>query len=494
MPHNESAKRTTDVALPQRRGLFYGGAWHAAKSGRQRPSLSPATGEDLGTVAEAGAEDVELAIAAATEAFKSWRRREPFERAEKLREIAAILREHAEELALIDAIDCGNPVREMIGDVKVAAWAVDFFAGLVTEMKGETIPMGPSQLNYSVREPLGVVAKIIPYNHPLMFAATKSAAPLAAGNTIIVKPSEQAPLSALRLAELIEPVLPAGVFNVLTGGRECGAALAGHRGIAKISLIGSVPTGKAILRAAADTIKPVALELGGKNALIVCPDADVRSAIAGIVRGMNFTWAGQSCGSTSRAFVHERLYDEVLAGIVEESRLYQPGLPTDMNCTMGSLASRELYEKVMRYIEWGRQDGARLIVGGKRPEDPRLANGFFIEPTIFADVTPAMRIAREEIFGPVLSVFKWRDEAAMIEEVNGVDYGLTGAIFTRDLATAHRLAGQVQAGYVWVNQSSAHFRGAAFGGYKHSGLGREECFEELIAYTQTKNVNVLIEG
>jgi betaine-aldehyde dehydrogenase len=494
MLDKKPAKMPTEATLPSHRELYYGGAWHKAQSGRKIALTSPATGEDLGAVEDAGADDVERAIAAAATAFKTWRRTKPLERAEMLREIAHILRAHAEDLALVDAIDCGNPAREMVGDVRAAAGGMDFFAGLVTEMKGETVPMGPGQLSYSVREPLGVCAKIIPYNHPLMFAAVKAAAPLAAGNTIIVKPCEQAPLSALRFAELIEGILPPGVFNLLPGGRECGAALSGHPGIAKVSLIGSVPTGKAILRAAADTVKPVMLELGGKNALIVCADADPDKAAAGIVRGMNFTWAGQSCGSTSRVFIHESLHDEVLAKVVEKSRVHKPGIPTDMDCTMGSIVNQEQFDKVMRYIQWGKEDGARLVAGGKRPDDPKLARGFFVEPTIFADVKMSMRIAKEEIFGPVLSVLKWRDEAKMIEEVNAVEYGLTGAVFTRDLVTAHRLAAAIEAGYIWINQASTHFLGAPFGGYKQSGLGREECLAELLSYTQIKNVNVMLEG
>ncbi|MBI3708844.1 MAG: aldehyde dehydrogenase family protein [Proteobacteria bacterium] len=481
------------LVLPTERGLFYGGAWHAPLSKKQVPCISPATGEVLCDVAEAGANDVDRAVRAAHAAFAGWRKVKPLERAALLRRIAALLRDHVEELALLDAADCGNPVREMTGDVKAAAMALDYFAGLVTEMKGETIPMGEGVVNYTLREPLGVVARIIPFNHPLMFAAMKAAAPLAAGNTLVLKPPEQSPLTALRLAELIDGILPPGVFNVLPGGRECGAALASHPLVAKVALIGSVPTGKAVLRAAADGVKPVSLELGGKNALIVYPDADVKKATAGAVRGMNFTWCGQSCGSTSRAFLHANVHDQVLDGIVAACKALKPSLPTDMACNMGAIVSREQLERVKRYVAWGKEDGARLVAGGKEPDDPRLRNGFFFEPTVFAGVTPQMRIGREEIFGPVLSVLKWNDEEEMLAKVNAVDYGLTASIWTRDLTTAHRAAGRVQAGYVWVNNSGAHFLGAPFGGYKQSGLGREECLDELLSYTQIKNVNITLD-
>ncbi len=367
---------------------------------------------------------------------------------------------------------------------------IEYFAGLARELKGETVPLGAGQLNYIVREPLGVVAKIVPFNHPIMFAAMKVAAPLAAGNAVIVKPSEQAPLSALRLAELVADIFPAGIFNVLSGGRECGATLASHPGIAKVSLVGSAATGRAVLRSAAETIKPVMLELGGKNALIVCPDADIEAAIEGIVRGMNFAWAGQSCGSTSRAFIHESAYHRVVSGVVERVKAFRPGIPTEAETTMGCLVNKAQRDRVLDYIQSALAEGARLVTGGKVPDDPRLADGAFVEPTVFADVTPTMRIAREEIFGPVLSILKWTDESELMGAVNDVDVGLTASIWTRSLDVAHRLAARVQVGYVWVNQSSSHFLGTPFGGYKQSGLGREESLEELLAYTQSKSITI----
>jgi betaine-aldehyde dehydrogenase len=378
-------------------------------------------------------------------------------------------------------------------DAMNAAAQCEFFAGFVTEMKGASVPMGPDRINFSVREPRGVIGRIIPFNHPFMFCAGKSAAPLAAGNTVVIKPPDQSPLSALRLAELIGPLLPPGVFNVVPGGREAGARLAGHPDVAMVALIGSVPTGRAVMKAAADTVKPVLLELGGKNALIAYPDADPDQVAAAVIAGMNFTWCGQSCGSTSRAFLHEKIYDAVISRVKEKIKHFKPGIPTDPATTMGAIISKVQYDRVMSYIDSAKQEGAELISGGKRPDDPALAKGLYIEPTVFA-VTEKNKIAREEIFGPVLSVFKWNDPAKMIEIVNSVEYGLTCSIWTNDLDTAHRTARDVEAGFVWINEVGKHFLGTPFGGYKQSGLGREECFEEMVAFTQEKNIHIKLKA
>jgi betaine-aldehyde dehydrogenase len=478
------------MVLPEHRGVYYGGGWQEPKSGRYADTLNPANGKSLGKVADGSAEDIDAAVAAAKQAFQKWRRVLPFERAKMLRRIAEVLRQNANELAMIDAADCGNPLTEMVGDAMAAAAQVDFFAGMVTEMKGNSIPMGPDAVNFSVREPLGVVGRIIPFNHPFMFCAGKSAAPLASGNTVVVKPPEQAPLSSLRLAELIGGLLPPGVFNVVPGGREAGARLASHPDVAKIALIGSVPTGRAVMKAAADTLKPVMLELGGKNALIAYADADPVEVADAVIRGMNFTWCGQSCGSTSRAFLHEKIHDAVLERVKERIKAFKPGIPTDPATTMGAIISKAQYERVMSYIDSAKSEGARVIAGGKRPDDPALADGYFVEATVFAGVTSSMKIAREEIFGPVLAVLKWNDEAKMLKEVNAVEYGLTASIWTNDLSTAHRTAMTVEAGYVWINEVGKHFLGAPFGGVKQSGIGREECLEEMLSFTQEKNIHV----
>jgi betaine-aldehyde dehydrogenase len=332
------------------------------------------------------------------------------------------------------------------------------------------------------------VACIAPFNHPLGFTVARAAAPLAAGNSVVIKSPEQAPLSALRGAELFEGLLPPGVFNVLTGGREVGAALVGDPGVSVIALIGSVPTGRAIMKIASDSLKRVLFELGGKNAFIAFPDCDPDKIAQAMVSGMNYTWSGQSCGSISRAFIHADIYDAVLERIPALAAEYKPGIPTDPATTMGSLIDGRALAKVQSYIASGHEQGARLIYGGEQPKDPALANGNFMLPTIFADVTMDMRIAREEIFGPVQSVLKWTDEEEMLRQVNELEYGLTCAVWTRDVAKAHRIVSKVQAGFCWINDVSRHALGAPFGGYKQSGIGRDECLEGLLAFTQEKNV------
>ena len=478
----------SEFQLPGHRGLFYGGEWHEA--GNTAATVSPSTGQALGNFAVADAEDVDLAVAAARAGFAEWRHVAPLERARVLREMGRRLAAHREELAWIDAVDGGSPVRELRKDVDTAVAQLDFFAGLVTEMKGASVPMGPGVVNFSVREPFGVVVRIIPFNHPFMFCAGKPASALAAGNAVIVKPPEQAPLSALRTAELVADLLPAGVFSVVTGDGATGAALASHPGVAKVALIGSVNAGRAVIAAGADHIRPVLLELGGKNALIAHRDAEPGVVARAVVAGMNFGWCGQSCGSTSRAFLHEAIHDEVLDRVQDELKQFRPGPPEDPATTMGALVSRGHYDRVLGFIAQGQAEGARLAAGGGPPPDPGLAGGCFIEPTIFADVTQDMTIAREEIFGPVLSVLRWDDPEAMLADVNSTPYGLTCSIWTNDLAVAHETAAAAEAGYVWVNEVARHFLGAGFGGYKQSGLGREECLDELLDFTQQKNIHI----
>lgn len=478
--------------LPNHLDLYYGGEWHAPAGG-YAATVNPATQHVLALAAEANAADVDAAVRAAHKGFLAWKRIPASEKANMLREITRRLRLHADELALLDAANCGNPVAEMGRDVLWAAAHIDYYAGLVHELKGQTIPTSDGALNYTVLEPLGVVVRIVACNHPLMFMAAKMSPVLASGNSVIMKAPAQAPLSAYRFAEIIDGILPHGVFNILTGGRECGEALVQHPLVRKVSLIGSVPTGASILRGAADKIMPVTLELGGKNPLVICPDADPDKAIQGAINGMNFMWAGQSCGSTSRCFVHESLYDQVIEGIRERlPTQHQCGFPTDPATTMGCLVSEAQFDKVARYVDIANSEGARLVCGGKRPDNPALAKGWFMQATVFADVTPAMRIFREEVFGPILSIIKWADEDQLIADINSVEYGLTASIYTTQLARAHRLAARIESGYVWINTTGAHYLGVPFGGYKKSGIGREECLEELYSYMQVKNVHVML--
>lgn len=477
-------------SLPLHRDLYYGGQWHRPQGGYLE-TINPATGESLGLCAEANGADVDAAVAAAHRGFLEWRGVKPVQRAAMMKQFAAVIRANAAELAMLDALNCGNPVREMEGDVLAAAAAMDFSAGLVTEIKGETIPMGEGVLNLSVREPYGVCARIVAYNHPLMFVLGKLGPVLATGNVAIMKPPYQAPLSAYRMMELGDGIFPPGVVNIITAGTAGSQALVAHPAVPRISLIGSVPTGRAVALLAAEHLKHVSLELGGKNACVIYPDADINKAAEAAVKGMNFTWCGQSCGSTSRLFVHEAVHDRIMEKVLDRIGHYVPGLPHRMETTMGALISRAQLDKVLRYIQIAKEEGATLLHGGKQPDDPELAGGFFVEPTIFGNVTPDMRIAREEVFGPILSVLKWHDEDQMIEQVNSVEYGLTASIWTTGLAHAHRAATRIEAGYVWVNHIGAHLPGASFGGYKQSGIGREEGLEELYSFTQSKNIHIV---
>ena len=488
-----SSLPSIESCLPQHTDLFYGGSWHRPSPSTYLETFNPGNGKSITKVGQASAADVSAAISAAQEAFPTWRSKPPPERAALLRNGADILRQHAKELALLDALNTGNPVVEMLSDANVAAANLDYFAGLIPMLKGETIP-GPDEttFHYTVREPLGVVARIVAFNHPIMFAGAKLAAPLAAGCVVLLKPSDQAPLSCLRLAELLGPVFPPGVLSVLPGGAECGKALSEHAGVAKVTLIGSVATGLRIQQAAAKTLKPTLLELGGKNALVAFPDADVDKLVQGVVRGMNFTWAGQSCGSTSRVFLHDSLYDDVIRKVKDlVEREAKPGVPTEMSTKMGPLISKAAEDRVLGYIEEGKREGAKIVTGGKVPIGIEgIEGGFFIEPTIFADVQPHMKIAREEIFGPVMSVLRWNDEEEMLKQVNDTNYGLTAAVYTRDMSKAHRTTQRIEAGYVWVNQVGRHFLNVPFGGVKNSGIGREECLDELLGFTRIKSVNV----
>ena len=472
------------------RGLYIGGEWQEAVDGGRLESINPSTGEQLGEVPLATEADVDRAVNAGRKAFESdWGRMPMRERAGYLQRLADHLHAHREELGLMDCVDSGNALAGMTGDVD---WSVDtlrYFAGLVTEIKGETSSQGPRHMNFTRRQPYGVVAKINPFNHPFRFCAEKAAAALAAGNTVVVKGPEQAPLSSLRFAELCEGIMPPGVVNVVTGGGEAGSAMVRHPLIERIGFVGSVETGRIIAREAAEGLKEVTLELGGKNPIIIFPDADPAAAAKAAVKGMNMNRQGQSCSSTSRVFVHESLHDQVLDALVAEAEALPVGFPWEKGREVGPIVSQRQFERVMGFVESGKQEGARLVTGGGPPSDPALANGFFISPTVFDGVDDSMRIARKEIFGPVMSVFNWSNLDEVLARANGLVYGLTAAIVTNDLDKAMETAERVDAGYIWIN-SSGRYLGAPYGGWKHSGIGREECMEELLSYTRIKNINM----
>ena len=471
------------------KGLYIGGQWLPSTSGRTLTSCNPATGEELGEVPLACGQDVDRAVAAAKEAFAGWREVPPAERASCLEQLADRLLQHVDELALIDALDAGNAVTGMRGDVRIAAEGLKYFAAMIREVKGETSSHDTRHLNLTLRQPFGVVGKINPFNHPLRFCADKVAAPLAAGNTVVVKQPEQAPLSGLRFAELCEGIFPPGVVNVLTGDAVAGSALVRHAEVPRIAFIGSVETGRIIAREAADGLKKVSLELGGKNPIIIFPDADPQQAARLAVKGMNMNRQGQSCSSTSRVFVHDSIHQEVVQHLVAEAEKLPVGFPWLDEYEVGPIVSQEQYDRVMGYIASAQEEGAQLLTGGGKPTGEMYERGFFVAPTVFDGVQPHMRIASEEIFGPVMSVFRWDDYETMMSQANNLIYGLTASIVTSDLAQAMETARRIEAGYVWIN-SCGRYLGAPYGGWKQSGIGQEECFEELLSYTQIKNVNM----
>jgi betaine-aldehyde dehydrogenase len=477
---------------PKQLSQTIGGRPAAARDGRVFEAVNPATGEVIATIPRGGAADVDDAVVAAEQALPQWRAATPGERAGALVALAQLIEDNATELALLDVADNGSPIREMRADAYTAAKSLRFFAGLTLQLQGQTIPGGWDRLNYTLRQPYGVVGRIVPFNHPFMFAASKIAAPLAAGNTVVLKPSEHTSVSATRLGELSREVLPDGVLNIVTGfGDEAGDAIVTHPRIRRLAFIGSVEIGRAIqARAASVAVKTVTLELGGKNPLVIFPDADLELAISGALRGMNFTWQGQSCGSTSRLLVHRSIHDEFVAALAARIDGLKSGPPAEESTDTGAIVHRRQFEKVLAYLQIGRDEGARVVAGGGVADDPELAAGMYLRPTLFDNVDPASRLANEEIFGPVLAAMPFDDYDEALSIANRVSYGLTAGVFTGDLALAHRFARDVEAGYVWVNDTSAHFAGAPYGGYKDSGVGREESMEELESYAQIKNVNV----
>ncbi|MFG1955468.1 aldehyde dehydrogenase family protein [Micromonospora sp. NPDC048830] len=476
--------------------LLVGGELIPAEGNRRYAVTSPAAGSAVCAVPDASEADVARAVAAAVSAAGSWRETPIRERARRVRALASIARAHAEELALLDAVDVGNTVTWMMRDVEAGADGLELMADLALGLAGETIPGPANLLHLTEREPVGVVARIVAFNHPAMFALQKIAAPLVAGNPVILKPSNQSPLSALRVGELFGEELPPGVLSVLSAeGLAAPRALVRHPDVRRIGFIGSEQAGRSIQREAAEAgVKDVTLELGGKNAIVVFPDVDVTAAAAAVVKGMNFQgWQSQSCSSTSRVFVHEDVADAVVEMVAELVGQIVVGDPLDPRSEMGPMASVDQFEKVSTYLRDALDAGCRLVVGGTGSSAGQPLDGLYLRPTVIDGVRPDMRVAREEVFGPLLSVLRWRDTRTMLDQVNSVRHGLTAAVICRDIATAHLVARRIEAGYVWINDSASHYPGVPFGGYKASGLGREESIEELISYTQLKAVTVRLD-
>lgn len=474
--------------------MLINGEMVASEGGDWVTTLNPANEEPIGRVPAATAADVRAAVAAAKAAQPAWAAKSIFERGALLRALATKFRERAQDILTMEATDTGNTIAKLGADVQIAAAYLEYFAGLATEMKGDTVPASPGNIHFSLREPFGVVARIVPFNHPFMFAGAHLASPLIAGNTVVVKTPETSPLTGSLLAECCRDVLPPGVVNIVSGfGMPAGDALVRHPDIHRIGFTGSVPTGLAIQRAAAEvSVKHVSLELGGKNPLIVFPDADLDKVEEASIAGMNFSWAGQSCGSTSRILAHESVYDELVERVAARTNAVRLGDPLDPTSEMGPINSVGHYNNVLKFVEAGKRDGARLVSGGSRPEGDQFKRGYWLRPTVFADATMDMKVAREEIFGPVVSMLKWSTREEAVRMANATDYGLTAAIYTNNLQDAMKTAQEVESGYVWINGVAQHYVGLPFGGVKNSGLGGEEALEELLSYTRTKTVNVLL--
>lgn len=454
---------------------------------------NPSSGRVLASVPDCSDEDVDRAVRAAEHAQVAWAALPPRARAAQLRAFASVVREHKEELATLDAIDGGFPLVMMRRDVDAGLELMDIFADMALELGGRTIPVSEN-LHFTTNEPYGVVARIGAFNHPIFFALAKIAAPLIAGNAVILKAPDQTPLSSLRLAELALGVLPSNLLITISGrGAVSGRAIVQHPSIRRIGFIGSTETGRSIQRDAATAgVKHVSLELGGKNAQIVFADADIEAAAQGAVAGMNFTWtAGQSCGSTSRLLVHSAIAEEVISRVAELVGAIRVGHPLDDTADMGPLVSEAQYRKSADAVTKAIGEGARLVTGGGRP-DHLGTDGWFFNATVLADVAPGSFIEQTEIFGPVLAVITFDSDEEALQIANGVEYGLTATIWSADITRALTMARRVEAGYVVVNGASRHYWGLPFGGVKASGVGREESLEELLSYTEVKATTVVL--
>jgi aldehyde dehydrogenase (NAD+) len=479
----------TTAAIDQKH-LFIGNEWRPASGGRTMEVINPATEEVIATVASADASDVDAAVAAARAALTGpWGKMSARDRGRLVSRLADRLLERADEVARLETLHNGKPIFESRQiEIPAAAECLEYYAGWADKVMGETIPVKGNYFTYTLREPLGVVAAIVPWNFPLLLAAWKVAPALACGNTVILKPASQTPLTALALAEIAGEVgLPPGVLNVITGpGSTAGQAIVEHPGIDKIAFTGDTSTGKAIMRSAAETLKKITLELGGKSPNIVLPDADLDAALRGATTGI-FYGKGEVCAAGSRLLVDRSVKGEFMDKLSARAKKMVAGDPLDPRTRYGALASKKQLETVERYVAAGTREGAALVAGGQRT-DIGTGKGYFYQPTIFDNVTPAMTIAREEIFGPVLAVIEFADLDEAIARANDTQYGLAAAVWTRDIKKAHYVAGRLQAGTVWVNTYNIYDTAAPFGGYKASGFGREMSAHAIEHYTQLKSV------
>jgi aldehyde dehydrogenase (NAD+) len=461
------------------------------------PVVNPATGKTITTVPDATAEDVDRAVAAARASFenKTWRGKDPSEKERILWRFADILEAHKDELAGLESSENGKTLKEALrADVEPAIDALRYYAGWVRRIYGETIPVDGPYLNYTLHEAVGVVGAIVPWNYPTCIAMWKIAPALACGCSIVLKPSELTPLTALKIADYsVDAGLPGGVLNVITGyGETAGAALALHMDVDKISFTGSIRTARELLKASAESnLKRVSLELGGKNPNIIFPDADIEGAIRSAFWGI-FANKGEVCSSGSRVLVHEAIYDEFVGRLVEKAKTMRVGDPLDPDTEMGSQISGAQLERILVYIQSGKDCGAELMCGGERDTEGSNSRGFYVKPTVFANVMPDSKIAQEEIFGPVLCAIKFRDEEEAVRIANSTIYGLVAAVWTRDVKRAHRVASEIKAGSVWINTYNGFDSASPFGGYKQSGFGRDLGYYALEQYTNVKSVWVAL--
>ncbi len=471
--------------------LLIGGRWVDAKDGETFETHNPANGELLATCANAGKEDVDEAVKAAWKAFETWKDVSAQEKSGILLKIADLIDENAEKLAMIETLDNGKPIRETRNiDVPLSSDHFRYFAGAIRAEEGQAVMIDKNTLSIILREPIGVVGQIIPWNFPLLMAAWKLAPALAAGCTVVIKPSSSTPLSILELGKLINDVLPPGVVNIVTGsGATTGNYMLEHPGFRKLAFTGSTEVGYSIAEAAAKKLIPSTLELGGKSANIYFPDCPWEKAIEGVQLGILFN-QGQVCCAGSRVFVHEDIYEEFLAECVEAFKKIKVGLPWEEDTIMGTQINEGQLKKILNYIEIGKQEGARLACGGSRITEDGLDKGCFMQPTIFADVDNKMRIAQEEIFGPVACFLKFKDEEEVIKMANDSEYGLGGAVWTKDINRALRVARGIETGRMWINDYNNLPAHTPFGGYKKSGIGRETHHMMLDHYTQKKNIMI----
>jgi aldehyde dehydrogenase (NAD+) len=470
--------------------LLINNQWLPASSGTTMEVVNPATEEVIASVASAGSADVDAAVAAARAALDGpWGKMSARERGRLVSRLADRLMDKADDVARLETIHNGKPIGESRNiEIPAAAECFEYYAGWADKVMGETIPVKGNHLTYTLREPIGVVAAIVPWNFPLLLAAWKVAPALACGNTVILKPASQTPLTAIALGEIaIEVGLPPGVLNVITGpGSSVGQALVEHAGIDKVAFTGDTSTGKAIMRSAAETLKTITLELGGKSPNIVLADADLDAALRGVAVGI-FYGKGEVCAAGSRLLVDRSVKNEFIDKLAARTKKMVPGDPLDPKTRFGAVSSKKQLETVLRYIESGRTEGATLVAGGERA-DIGTGKGYFVQPTVFADVTPGMTISREEIFGPVLAAIEFADLDEAIARANDTPYGLAAGVWTRDIKKAHYVARKLQAGTVWVNTYNVYDTAAPFGGYKQSGFGREMGAHALQHYTQVKSV------